>query len=298
MSDWADAAIAFVAGAIVCRLVTSLALRNPPTRLIRMNVDGHPVPAVLGWGVVAGILAGTLVLAKSFYVYDLGSSCGPLDVAPDEITCQLESVFLWRPWIGLVVITAGMFAVGLWDDLKGDELPRGFAGHLSSLRQARWTGGLVKLVGGSLTALIAVLLLGMPIVAALLAAACIALSANLINLFDRAPGRAGKVFLLGALPIAVLGTVGSAALLAGAIGAVAVALPLDLRARAMLGDAGANPLGAWLGLGLAIHLWSTSWLVVVVVALLALNLASERWSFSEVIANNRWLARMDHLGRK
>jgi hypothetical protein len=297
MSDWADAAIAFVAGAIVCLIATAVALRRPPAKLIRTNVDGYPVPAVLGWGVVAGIVAGHLTLALMEYIDVVRSQCTPGEV------CDLILVaFHWDLWGAFLVLSIGMFVVGLWDDFKGDERPRGFSGHLTSLRQARLTGGLVKLTGGALTALITTWLLAegsLSLAVLVLAAACIALSANAINLFDRAPGRAGKVFLLVAVPLAVLGEAGSALLLGGAVGAVVVALPFDLKARAMLGDAGANPLGAWLGLGLAINLGSsTSWLVVVVVALLALNLASERWSFSEVIANNRWLARMDHLGRK
>ena len=85
----------------------------------------------------------------------------------------------------------------------------------------------------------------------------------------------------------------------GAIGATLAILPLDLRAKGMLGDAGANPLGAILGLGLVVGFGgSFAALIGVAIVLLALNLASERWSFSAVIERTPWLARLDHLGRK
>jgi hypothetical protein len=81
------------------------------------------------------------------------------------------------------------------------------------------------------------------------------------------------------------------------VGALSACLPLDLTEKAMLGDAGANPLGALLGVGLAVSLPAPGrW--VAVVALLALNLVSERWSFSAVITTTPWLNRLDQMGRK
>ena len=65
----------------------------------------------------------------------------------------------------------------------------------------------------------------------------------------------------------------------------------------MLGDAGANPLGAVLGLGLAVTFGFYLDLYAIVV-LLALNLASERWSFSAFIARTPPLRWVDSLGRE
>ncbi len=64
----------------------------------------------------------------------------------------------------------------------------------------------------------------------------------------------------------------------------------------MLGDAGANPLGAVLGVGLAASLDEPARLVAIVV-LLALNLASEKWSFSKAIEASPPLRWLDGLGR-
>ncbi|MDQ3963967.1 MAG: hypothetical protein M3277_08680 [Actinomycetota bacterium] len=264
---------------------------------MRINLDDRPVPAVLGWAVAAGILAGHLVWAAAAYIEYRSVLCRP------GFKCDLIlALFPWEILLSLLVLSVGMFAVGLWDDLRGDERPRGFKGHLTALREAHWTGGLVKLVGGSLTALVGIWIFGgfnfvwemVPV------AACIALTANLINLFDRAPGRAGKVFLIVAIPATLL-RAGTEVILSGAIGAMLAALPWDLRARAMLGDSGANLTGAFLGLALALGVidrWGAVGVLLLTVVLLALNLASEKWSFSQIIARNPLLARLDHLGRE
>ena len=64
----------------------------------------------------------------------------------------------------------------------------------------------------------------------------------------------------------------------------------------MLGDAGANPLGAVAGLGLCLAT-SLGARIVLVLLLLGLNLASERVSFSTVIERTTWLAAVDRWGR-
>ena len=291
MLEWAMAAIAFVVGVLACLGLAALVLRDPPEELVRTNVDGRAVPAVLGWAVAGGSLAGfTSWIALLYLLHRY------LCIAPVGRSCMI--LYPWPSVVGIFVLVGGMFAVGLWDDRKGDERPRGLQGHLSSLRAGALTGGIVKLVGGTMTAFVAAALLGFPGVAGIFfAGLCIALTANVINLFDRAPGRASKVFLTVAVPLALVGY--SSIWLAGAIGAVCAALPLDLRARGMLGDAGANPIGALLGLGLASTFFRSELaFAVLLIVLVALNLASEKWSFSEVIAKNRVLARLDHLGRE
>jgi hypothetical protein len=127
--------------------------------------------------------------------------------------------------------------------------------------------------------------------------AVVALTANLVNLLDRAPGRAGKVVLAAAVAPALWGPADWTVAAAGLLGAAVAVLGPDLRERAMLGDAGANPLGAVVGLGLATSMQTPGRLVVIAV-LLALNAVSERWSFSRAIERTPFLAALDRLGRR
>lgn len=262
-------------GAFIAIVLTAICLPRAPARLLRTNINGHQVAAVLGLPVaIAGMLPPAIwaVLAADGDAVRVGASA-----------------------IAVLVVLG---AAGSWDDFRGAELPRGFRGHLDALRTRRLTGGLVKLIAGGVVGLAvgATLTDGDP-AALVRIALTVALAANLINLLDRAPGRAGKSALIVGLPLMAFGTVAWAVAAAATLGALAAVLPVDLRERGMLGDAGANAIGGLLGLGLALSLGSLAgWLVVG--ALVALNVASEMFSFSRVIERNRWLHRIDLAGRK
>jgi UDP-N-acetylmuramyl pentapeptide phosphotransferase/UDP-N-acetylglucosamine-1-phosphate transferase len=83
---------------------------------------------------------------------------------------------------------------------------------------------------------------------------------------------------------------------ASVVGATAGLLHADLRERLMLGDTGANLLGAVLGLAVVLET-SRPVRTGVLVVLVLLNLASERVSFSKVIAATPGLRHADRLGR-
>ncbi|GAA1018332.1 hypothetical protein Aple_101290 [Acrocarpospora pleiomorpha] len=131
--------------------------------------------------------------------------------------------------------------------------------------------------------------------------AIIAGSANLANLFDLRPGRAIKVGLLAGAPLLAASLYGSrpatAALAAIPLGAAVALLPEDLAERAMLGDAGANSMGALLGLAASVRLSRKARLGVLGVVV-GLTAASEKVSFTKVIANNPVLHRIDMIGRR
>jgi len=80
------------------------------------------------------------------------------------------------------------------------------------------------------------------------------------------------------------------------VGACAGLLAFDLREQLMLGDAGANPLGAALGLGVVLSTGAVAQLAVLVV-LVAANVAGERVSFHAVIRRTAPLRALDDLGR-
>jgi UDP-GlcNAc:undecaprenyl-phosphate GlcNAc-1-phosphate transferase len=127
--------------------------------------------------------------------------------------------------------------------------------------------------------------------------ALVALAANLANAFDRAPGRTIKMSLVAWAALSVAAGGGAAAVALGPVmGAALGLLPEDLGERLMLGDAGANALGAALGLGALLTLGPETRLVVTA-ALLVLNVAADLISFSKVIRNTPALDRLDKLGR-
>jgi UDP-N-acetylmuramyl pentapeptide phosphotransferase/UDP-N-acetylglucosamine-1-phosphate transferase len=225
-------------------------------------------------------------------------------VAPLALAARLDP---WRAGridllapSGLAVIVAGLafLVLGLVDDLMEDAGSRGFRGHLRALARGRLTGGGIKLLGGGLAALV-VASLAMPegrhTLLLPLGAVLVASTANLANLLDLRPGRCAKVFL----PLWGVGCLldpPGGAWSAGLAGAAVAGLPYDLREEGMLGDAGANALGAVVG---TLLLAGPVWLLVGAVAvLLVLQLLAERLSFSRVIDGNRVLRAADRLGRR
>ena len=119
-------------------------------------------------------------------------------------------------------------------------------------------------------------------------------TANLVNLLDLRPGRAGKA---GALLAAT--TLGGPAggLVAGPLGATLAVLPEDLGERVMLGDCGANALGSLLGLRLA-SIPARGPRAALLAGIVGLTLASEKVSFTTVIEATPGLRELDRLGRR
>lgn len=244
----------------------------------RTNVRGAEVPVAVGIVLPVVLIAGgaALVLLDAAEVLQVPQ--GALAVS--------------------VLAAAGFGLLGLFDDLAGDRSAQGFRGHLAALRSGQLTTGAVKLFGGGALAVLVAAPTGRERFWVLVAdAALIALSANLANLFDRAPGRLAKATLVAAVPIAVVAGVDPD--LAGpavVLGALLALLAPDLRERLMLGDTGANVLGATLALAVVLTTApSTRMVVLAVVA--ALNLLSERVSFSRVIQQVGPLRWLDGLGR-
>ncbi|MDX6199975.1 MAG: hypothetical protein QOJ79_3126 [Actinomycetota bacterium] len=191
---------------------------------------------------------------------------------------------------GAAAAVAGVGAglAGAYDDLHGSaDSAKGFRGHLGALRHGRLTTGAAKLLGISAASLVAAACIR-PRRDVVLSGAVIAGTANLVNLLDLRPGRALKVGLAGA---ALLGR-------PGVVGSCAALLPGDLAERRMLGDCGANALGAVLGVALVERLRPRAARQVALAALLGLTAASERVSFTEVIDRTSALRRLDRLGRR
>jgi hypothetical protein len=201
-----------------------------------------------------------------------------------------------RTRAALVTAGAGAAALGGYDDLAGRGDRRGFRGHLGALARGEVTTGAVKLAGIGATGLAAAAVAGGAPADVIINAGLAAGGANLVNLFDLRPGRAIKVALAGSglLAVAVPGRAGPA--VAGPAGAAAALLPDDLAERVMIGDAGANCLGAMLGVAAAGL--SRPARVALLAGIAGLTAASEVISFTAVIERTPALHWLDMLGRR
>jgi UDP-N-acetylmuramyl pentapeptide phosphotransferase/UDP-N-acetylglucosamine-1-phosphate transferase len=221
---------------------------------------------------------------------------------PALATAALATVAFDRASPGRVraaALVAGAAAAiaGVYDDLHGSDSARGVRGHLAALGRGDLTTGAVKVAAIGLGGLAAGCLAepGRPW-RKLAAGVAVAASANFANLLDVRPGRASKVGLLVAVPLALSGRRGSA--VAAATGGAAIGLlPLDLGERVMLGDAGANTLGALVGVALVAD-GGLRRLPIAVAILVGLTATSEVVSFSRAIDSSRPLRWFDRLGRQ
>lgn len=272
--------------AILVGVVTVLFLRVAGAEMLAMptlsrtNYRGLPLPTAAGILIVLAVLvieAGRAIL-------------GAAGVGEDPGLTVDRSLVLFAAF--------GFGFLGFVDDLLGVGKDRGFRGHVRALAEGRLTTGFLKLFGGAGVAVVLVATPGFATGRRLITdAVLIALAANFANLLDLAPGRLIKASWVAYLPLAVvLGTDDIAIAIAPIMGATLGLLPDDLRERLMLGDTGANVIGATLGLGVVLGLGSGG-RTGVLIALIVLNVLAEVLSFSRVIDRVRFLRAFDRLGQ-
>lgn len=266
-----------VVAAVVTGAARAAAGRRPPggaERWTRTNHRGEPISLLEGPSVAAGATAGALVAGGG-----RGAAAG-------------------------AIATAGAGAFGLIDDLAEDTSARtkGLRGHLGALAEGRLTTGGLKVLGIGATSLLAAAVgtrrsrsaAGWAADVAV-NGALIAGTANLLNLLDLRPGRALKA--AGVLAVVPAGGPLAAAGSGVVLGAGSAAWQRDLGEVDMLGDGGANALGALVGTRLALGLPRPARLAALA-GVVGLTLASEKVSFSKVIAETPWLRSIDDLGRR
>jgi UDP-GlcNAc:undecaprenyl-phosphate/decaprenyl-phosphate GlcNAc-1-phosphate transferase len=283
--------------ALVCAVVLAPALLRAlrDGGHVRANYRSRLLPFPFG---VLTLAAALIALIPLVLVQRLAST----QVLPNEL-------------LPIAVYAFGVLALGLVDDAFGagghgghggqDDResadgrvpPRGWRGHGVAVLRGELSTGALKAVGSLGLALLAMSYLGLSNGRWLLAAAVLVLATNVFNLLDLRPGRATKAFvLLGAglaigsadlSPLWTLGLFAAPALVAGVY---------DLRERVMLGDTGANLLGALAGLWLVLTLSGTGQLVALGL-LAAITLYGELRSISTLVERTPGLRRLDSWGR-
>uniref|UniRef100_A0A7C2IDU5 Glycosyl transferase family 4 n=1 Tax=Ammonifex degensii TaxID=42838 RepID=A0A7C2IDU5_9THEO len=198
--------------------------------------------------------------------------------------------------VGFLFLTALTTLVGLLDDAWGSRRASGFKGHFGRLFRGELTTGALKAMATMAGSLI-LFLPGSAVGEGVLNAVLVALWVNTLNLFDLRPGRAGKVFLVTAVVLTAAAWRSPELYLLWVVGgALCAFLPFDLRGKAMMGDAGANTLGAVIGATIAWTLGTEARLGILF-GLLTLHILTERYSLTEIISRNRVLNSLDRLGR-
>jgi len=259
-----------VSGATAALLAEPLLDHATRAGVLRSNYRGRPIPVVGGLLVAMAAIPGLALAAPA------GDASVPVLLTLAGVT--------------------GTALVGAVDDLLGTGDSRGFRGHLGAAMRGRVTTGLLKAVFGGLMALALAGPLSSDLATLVVNALFLALAANTLNLLDLRPGRALKAFWLAGVPLGLLGPAEARLPLAAVAGAAAVFTPLDLRARAMLGDAGANVLGLTLGLA-GVWALGPAGRAAGLILLAGVHAVAEVRSLNELIESHPWLRAVDRWGR-
>lgn len=239
------------------------------------NYAGRPVPVVLGLVMVPVIVPASVVAAL------IGDRVAAGRVRGDVVIAGI----------------AALWVAGYLDDALGGPA-RGLRGHLGSAFRGRPTTGILKLLTGVAAAVAVALVIGGGPVRVIASAVLVAVATNLWNALDVVPGRTLKWAIVALVPLVAASWEGDYGIVAAAtLGVAAAGLPFDLGERGMLGDAGSNPLGFVVGLGLAAVL-PTGGVVAAAVAALLLQAAAETVTISRLVDAAPPLRWFDRLGRR
>lgn len=243
-------------------------------------------------GRILAFPTGALLVAVSLI------ALAPLAVLDDRADLDLLVEPDLERWSGYIL---GVALLGLLDDMLGrgssDDTPRGWRGHARAVAGGRLSTGAIKAAGAFGLAAFAVSGLGREWPGYLVDLALLLLTTNLFNLLDLRPGRVEKVLVLllagvclagwSAFPLELLGVF---------IGPVLIGAFATLRERGMLGDAGANLVGAIAGVTLIVSLGDdTRAIALAIVAVLTVY--GEFRSISAAIERIPPLKALDRVGR-
>ena len=204
---------------------------------------------------------------------------------------------VWLLCLALYIFSMmAMFFAGALDDLIGNRNVSGLKGHFKSLFKGELTTGGFKALFGGFVGLVVSVCISSSIVDIIVNTLIIALSTNLMNLFDLRPGRAIKAYLVIMIPIYITLTGYTKVFPLLILPHVLAYFNTDLKARGMMGDTGSNVLGISIGVlmalgyGIKVRL---AWLVF----LILMHLITEKFSLTKIIEKNRVLKFIDNLGR-
>lgn len=243
------------------------------SNVIRPNYKGEMIPVSMGIVFLPMLIINGIIVA--FFTVDAIS-----------LLCLFLFIF------GMMA----MFFAGIIDDTIGNRDVSGLKGHFKSLFKGKLTTGGFKALFGGFVGLIISVSISKDLVDITVNTLIIALSTNLMNLFDLRPGRAIKVYLVIMITIfcTLTGYIKILPLLI--LPNVLAYFNFDLKAKAMMGDTGSNVLGISIGIlmafGYTLYV-RIGWLVFLVL----IHLLTEKFSLTKIIEKNKVLNFIDRLGR-
>ena len=240
---------------------------------IRPNYKGEMIPVSMGIVFLPMIIINGIILA--FFTVDFIS-----------LSCLFIFIF------GMMA----MFFAGIIDDTIGNRDVSGLKGHFKSLFKGTLTTGGFKALFGGFVGLIISVSISKDIIDIVVNTLVIALSTNLMNLFDLRPGRAIKVYLVIMITIffTLSGYIQILPLLI--LPNVLAYFNFDLKAKAMMGDTGSNVLGISIGILMVLG-YTLKVRIVWLVFLGLIHLLTEKFSLTKIIEKNKVLNFIDRLGR-
>ena len=276
-------ALGFLGTYFMIPLFTSMLVNG---NVIRPNYKNEMIPVGMGivflpMIIINSIILGFVTLNNIWFV---SSSNYNLNI-------------VWLLCLALYIFSMmAMFFAGALDDLIGNRNVSGLKGHFKSLFKGELTTGGFKALFGGFVGLDVSVCISSSIVDIIVNTLIIALSTNLMNLFDLRPGRAIKAYLVIMIPIYITLTGYTKVFPLLILPNVLAYFNTDLKARGMMGDTGSNVLGISIGVlmalgyGIKVRL---AWLVF----LILMHLITEKFSLTKIIEKNRVLKFIDNLGR-
>ncbi|EKX95618.1 MAG: glycosyl transferase [Peptostreptococcus sp.] len=241
--------------------------------LIRKNYRGEMIPVGMGIAFIPALMVNSAILTYFNIEHD-----------------RLLLIFV------LLFAVMAMAFAGIMDDAIGNRDVTGLKGHFLSMFKGRLTTGGFKAVLGGFIGIVVSAAVADNILGVVVGTLVVALATNFMNLLDLRPGRAIKVYLIISILVLIFAGDFNRQLYMLLLPGVVSYFIFDLKALSMMGDAGSNVLGVFIGVMIVIS-FSIQVQLVCLVGLIAIHVLTEKYSLTKLIEQNSVLNFIDKLGR-
>lgn len=241
--------------------------------LIRKNYRGEMIPVGMGIAFIPALMVNSAILTYFNIEHD-----------------RLLLIFV------LLFAVMAMAFAGIMDDAIGNRNVTGLKGHFLSMFKGRLTTGGFKAVLGGFIGIVVSAAVADNILGVVVGTLVVALATNFMNLLDLRPGRAIKVYLIISILVLIFAGDFNRQLYMLLLPGVVSYFIFDLKALSMMGDAGSNVLGVFIGVMIVIS-FSIQVQLVCLVGLIAIHVLTEKYSLTKLIEQNSVLNFIDKLGR-